>query len=349
MRCAELLLACLGVCIPGAALSLEAEDASPPSLMSSDGHKIISLDIPNDAPGLPVMTFYVRYPKGLSPKDEVEGVFADVTHYSLKKNVEDWVKRPSTIDTNFQFADQHKLAIVTWTTATEYSLANSFDEDEADERESDNSMEDCFRTWKIGMERLCHDYGLPESGYLMYGYSRGAQWAHRIALRCPEKFLAVHIHINSTFEEPTADASHCLWLVTTGELEHGCPAAGVFFHKAQALNYPIMLRIYPGRAHEVFPEEVSLGLKFFNYVIQLRDQERKIQADQQMGLTADDSNNPPFVLNDSLLTAFRKPPFYGDMLNGDVYPAAQAALLPASGRVGIPTLDIAKSWGYFHN
>ena len=326
------------------------DDAGPPPLLSSDGHKIISLDKRNDAPGLPVMTFYIRYPKGLSPKDKVQGVFAYVTYLTEKKNLEAWVKRPSSDDANFQFADQHKLVIVTWTTATMYSISNSFTDtdDPNEDRDPGNSMEQCFRTWKMGMDQLCRDYNLPENGYLIYGYSRGAQWAHRIVLRSPEKFLAVHIHINSSYAEPTPEASHCLWLLTTGELEHGSAASRIFFHKAQALNYPILLRIYPGKGHEVFPEEVTLGLKFFEYALKLRDQQLKAVAAKQVDSVSVDAENQPFVLDDSLLGGFRNPPYYGDMLNGDVYPATQVSMLPESQRVGTPNLDIAKVWGYFH-
>jgi hypothetical protein len=326
------------------------DNAGPPPLLSSDGHKIISLDKRNDAPGLPVMTFYVRYPKGLSPKDKVEGVFAYVTYLQVKKNLEAWVKRPSSDDANFQFADQHKLVIVTWTTATMYSISNSFTDtdDPTEDRDPGNSMEECFRTWKMGMDQLCRDYNLPEDGYLIYGYSRGAQWAHRIVLRSPERFLAVHIHINSSYAEPTPEASHCLWLLTTGELEHGSAASRIFFHKAQVLNYPILLRIYPGKGHEVFPEEVTLGLKFFDYALKLRDQQLKAVIAKQADSVAVDAENQPFVLDDSLLGGFRNPPYYGDMLNGDVYPATQVSMLPESQRVGTPNLDIAKVWGYFH-
>lgn len=336
----------LGAFLAGMAGLLLADDASPPPLFSADGHKIISLDERNDAARLPVMTFYVRYPKGTSPKDKVDGVFAYVTYLTEKKNLEAWVMRPSSSDLNFQFADQHKLVIVTWTTATMYSIANSFTTDPDDERDPGNSMEQCFRTWEIGMDRLCRDDNLPKNGYLIYGFSRGAQWSHRIVLRSPERFLAVHIHINSSFAEPTPEASHCLWLLTTGELEHGSTAARIFYHKAQALNYPILLRIYPGRAHEVFPEEVTLGLKFFDYALKLRDQQLKTISAKQA--VSSDSDSQPLVLDESLLGDFRKPLFYGDMLNGDVYPSTQVSILPESQRVGIPDLGIAKSWGYFH-
>jgi len=328
----------------GTLISLSADDPDgPPPLLSEDGHKIVTLDERNDEPGLPIMTFYVRFPKGVSPGDKVDGVFADVTHLTEKENLEAWVKRPSSSDPNFNFADQHKLAVVTWTTATMYSIVDSFNVDPDDESDPGNSMEQCFRTWKMAMNKLCHNYNLPESGYLIYGYSRGAQWAHRIALRCPERFLAIHIHINSSYAEPTPEASHCLWLLTTGELEHGSKASKVFYQKAQALNYPILLRIYPGKGHEVFPEEEQLGLKFFEYVLKLKSQQA-IANEQNISL---DDEDQPFVLDDSLLTAFRNPPYFGDMLNGDVYPAAQT-ILPYSQRVGIPNTDIAKAWGYFH-
>ena len=324
------------------------DDAGPPPLLSSDGHKIISLDERNDAAGLPVMTFYVRYPKGASPKDKVNGVFAYVTYLTEKKNLEGWIERPSSDDINFDFADQHKLVIVTWNTADMYDNADSFILDANEEREPDNAMEQCFRAWKIGMDRLCLDYNLPNNGYLIYGYSRGAQWAHRIVLRSPERFLAVHIHINSSYAEPTPEASHCLWLLTTGELEHGNTAARTFYHKAETLNYPILLRIYPGKGHEVFPEEEILGLKFFDYALKLKDRQIKRGAAELSSAPSVLPEDQPLVLNDSLLRNFRKPSYYGDMLNGDVYPASQVSLLPESQRVGLPTTDIAQAWGYFH-
>jgi len=343
---------CFATVLLGASLALPgwllADDPAPPPILSQDGHKIVSLDVRNDVPSMPTITFFLRYPKGLSPKDKVEGVFADVTHLTLKQSLQAWVKRASKDDANFQFADDHKLVIVTWTTATMYSIADSFTVDPEEERDPNNSMEDCFRTWKIGMDRLCRDYGLPTSGYLIYGYSRGAQWAHRIVLRSPEKFLAVHIHINSSYAEPDPKASHCPWLLTTGELEHGNKAARIFYQKGLALNYPILLRIYPGKAHEVFPEEVNLGLKFFEYALELKDQQLKVLAAKEATSLTTSSSDQPFVLDESLLEAFRHPAYYGDMLNGDVYPASQISILPEFQRVGIPTVDIARAWGYFH-
>jgi hypothetical protein len=328
------------------------EDAGPAPLLSQDGHKIVSLDERNDAPGLPIMTFYVRYPQGLSPKDKVNGVLADVTWINEKKSLEGWIKRPSSSDSIFQFADRHNLAVMTWNTAEMYDNADSFTVAANDERNPDHAMEQCFRTWKLAVDQLSRNYNLPDSGFLIYGESRGAQWAHRIVLRCPEKFLAIHININSSYEEPTPEASHCLWLLTTGELEHGNQAARIFYHKAQALNYPILLRIYPGRAHEEFPEEKMLGLQFFEYALKLRDQQLKaMAADRATDLAATPSavsEDKPLLLDDSLLSDFRKPSYYGDLLNGDVYSASLVALLPESQRVGIPDADIAKIWGYFH-
>ena len=322
-------------------------DAPSPSIASADGHQIVTIAERNDAADLPVMTFYVRYPAGTSPKDKINGVFAYVTYIQDKNTLEDWVKRSSSDDLNFQFADQHKLVVVTWTTATMYSISDSFNADPEDEREPWNSMEQCFRTWKIGMDQLCRDYNLPESGYLIYGYSRGAQWAHRIVLREPERFLAVHIHVNSSYAEPTSDAAHCLWLLTTGELEWGNKAARTFYQKAQVLGYPILLRIYPGKGHEVFPDEEILGLKFFEYALKLKDQQLQKPADIASE-SSTFSEPPPFVLDDSMLENFRRPPYYGDILNGEVYPASQGPILSEAQRSGIPDEEIAKVWGYFN-
>jgi hypothetical protein len=117
-----------------------------------------------------------------------------------------------------------------------YPNGDSFTIDANDEHDPNNSMEACSRTWKMGMDLLCRDYNLPDNGFLIYGESRGAQWAHRLVLRNPKKFLAVHININSSFEEPTPEASHCLWLVTTGELEPGSQAARIFYRKSLACS-----------------------------------------------------------------------------------------------------------------
>jgi len=337
----------LGAVIAGFTNLAVGDETDPPPVVSSDGNKIISFDIVNETPNLPVMTFFVRYPKGIDPKGQVDGVFQYVTCLTKKDNLAAWISRSSDQDMIFHFADLHHLALVTWTTDTMYSISDSFTTESSEESEPSNPMEQSFRTWKRAMNRLSHDYSFPSNGYLIYGSSRGGQWAHRIVLRAPDKFLAVHIHINSSFQEPTPEASHCLWLLTTGELEHGMAAAKIFYQKALALNYPIMLRIYPGKGHEDFPEEQQLDVAFFEYVLKLRDEENKLTAGR-LDAPSSFADASPFVLDDSLMADFQKPHFYGDMLNGDVYSAAHADLVPDSQRVGIPDLGIAKLWGYFH-
>ncbi len=83
-------------------------------------------------------------------------------------------------------------------------------------------------------------------------------------------------------------------------------------------------------------------------MLQLRDQQLKVLAAKKVDSISIDSEDQPFVLDDSLLQDFRHPPYYGDMLNGDVYSASKASLLPELQRVGIPTRSLAESWGYFH-
>jgi hypothetical protein len=327
---------------------LKADEAGPPPLLSQDGNKIISLDIKNEIPSFPVISFFVRYPKGLSPGDKVQGVFAYVIYLSDKTSLQNWIETPSSNDVYFKFADEHKLALITWTTTTMYSISNSFTLDSDDEREPSNGMEQCFRTWEIGIKEVCRHQNLPDSGFLMYGLSRGAQWAHRIALRDPARFIAIQIHVNSSFAEPTPDASHCLWLLTTGELEHGSQAARVFYQKALALNYPILLRIFSGKGHEAFPEEMQLGLKFFDYALKLKARQLALNSQGLQGADSPIPEDKPLIFDDSLLKDFRQSPFCGDMLNGDVYPATEVSFVPESQRVGIPDLAVAKSWGYFH-
>ncbi|MEM6821806.1 MAG: hypothetical protein AAF558_07710 [Verrucomicrobiota bacterium] len=295
---------------------------------------------------LPEMVFVVRYPKGKQVGDPVSGMVADITFEGDPKKIIQRLSGPAQTPL-FKFAEKHQLAVVSWTTTTVYSIAESFKWSEEQARARDNKMEVAAREWEDGMYDLCKKYKLPKDGYLMYGLSRGAQWAHRIALRYPEYFLAVHAHVNSSYETPVENANICLWLITTGELEWGFPAAKQFYRMAQKLNYPIVFKAQPNLGHQGSREISELGVAFFEYALELR----KRYADLKQAVADDPFKShvrfPKLGFPEELLKGFVDPPFYGDLINEDVVKAEEKNRIPEDLRVGLPSKNVAKAYGYF--
>ena len=101
----------------------------------------------------------------------------------------------------------------------------------------------------------------------MTGSSGAAQYAQRLALRRPERFLAVHIHVASSFDIPVKGGASLLWCVTTGENEMGYERSRRFFKAARALFYPIVYKAYPGLGHAGSAKVTALGFACFDYAL----------------------------------------------------------------------------------
>jgi hypothetical protein len=175
----------------------------------------------------------------------------------------------------------NKLAVLTSTTATLYSTSDSFNQTDRKRFTLDDNMERSARAWNRALNVICIKYDLSENDYLMYGISRGAQWAHRLALREPHRFLALHAHVNSSYEEPIAQGKIVLWLITTGDREYGYPAARIFYDKCRALGYPILFKSQGNLGHSSSPEIERLGISFFEYALQLKQERYRLVAEKQ--------------------------------------------------------------------
>ena len=134
-------------------------------------------------------------------------------------------------------------------------------------RAADADFDLVASAWDAGINFFVKKYGIPASGYLMKGSSGAAQYAQRLALRRPERFLAVHIHIASSFDVPTKNGASLLWCVTTGENELGYARSRRFFKAARDLFYPIVYKAYPGLGHEGNAKVVALGFSCFEYAL----------------------------------------------------------------------------------
>jgi hypothetical protein len=292
------------------------------------------------------ITFFLRFPDSLKEGEPPQGVLADINYLTDPKTLKKWVSRPASQRPLFQFAEKHKLVVVTWTTAWMYNVNRSFDKDKRELLSSENDLQRSLKSWNRGMNVLCKTYGLPESDYLIYGMSRGAQWAHRFALRKPEKFLAVHAHVNSSYEEPQQQAKSCLWLITTGDREYGYPSGIEFYRKCQAMGFPMIFKSEGNLGHKESPQITELGIRFFEYALELKNRREKIRlvedADRMGPKTIPQTGFPDYLVKD-----FFEPPYVGDLLNGDVFPVARKTEISEKLQVPIPTEAIAKAWGFY--
>ena len=272
------------------------------------------------------ITFFLKLPPGVRSGADIKGVFSFCTWEADPKKIRERIGGKSGNDTNINVGNfpalANGMAVISWTT---FQSTKSFDKtrnfDEMNKKQAaqmDREFDKIARTWRKGIDSLIKDYQLPSEGWFLHGISRGGQWAHRLALREADLFGAVHIHINSSYDQPTPEASKILWLVSTGELEAGYPAAKRFYAASRKLNYPVIFYAEPKLGHDDSPKTRSLGNAFFTYALARRQ-------------------NKPEVLN-----AER---FVGDYLKHEFVPVSQADKIPVDVQVYLPSRKIAEVWG----
>ena len=167
-----------------------------------------------------------------------------------------------------EFARKRNLAVVAWGAHRLWDPSRNWDElPRAEAKKVDADFDLVANAWDAGISFFVKKYGIPESGYLMKGSSGAAQYAQRLALRRPERFLAVHIHIASSFDVPVKGGASLLWCVTTGENELGYARSRRFFKAARDMFYPIVYKAYPGLGHEGNAKVTALGLACFDYAL----------------------------------------------------------------------------------
>jgi hypothetical protein len=211
------------------------------------------------------------------------------------------------------------------------SYANFDEMDQTEARESNDDFEKLASAWDQGVQHLVEQYGIPDHGYLMYGLSAGGVWVHRLALHKPDRFQAVCMHIADSYDAPTPEGSQIQWLLTTGELDGGYDKAQRFYAAARALNYPIIFKAFIGLGHGQSPLADRLAVDFFDYVL----------SNEPKSSSADDT----FATSSQVdLSGYISPPYYGDLMNQDMYPADQKDMIPPGFLVPLPTQAIADAW-----
>ena len=166
------------------------------------------------------------------------------------------------------YAAEHDLAVVAWGAHRLWDPSRNWDElSRAEAKKADSDFDLVANAWDAGIKYFIKNHGLPAGGYLMMGSSGAAQYAQRLALRRPERFLAVHAHIASSFDVPVKKGASLLWCVTTGENELGYERSRRFFRAARDMFYPIVYKAYPGLGHEGNAQVTALGFACFDYAL----------------------------------------------------------------------------------
>jgi hypothetical protein len=312
---------------------------------------IVRKRIKTNCKAQPELELVLRLPPGASKDHPPAGTFAFCTwdagadqiaeKLRYKPDLKSVAKGgPVWVANNIiKYADDHNFAVLSWETRQVWSLQGSTEDlSRKQQREFDMNFDKLAAAWEAGVKLLESSYQMPSKDILLYGISRGAQWAHRLALRKPEHFLAVHVHIPSTFDTPTPRANALLWLVTTGEQEGGYEQAIRFYTECRKLSYPMIFKAIIGVGHSDDPLAWNLGHRFFDYALELRDERRKVIKDQSLNMLS------VAPISQSWLKTYFNAPYVADLLNQEIFPASQVEMVPPALRVPIPTEQIAEIW-----
>ncbi|MFA5343218.1 MAG: hypothetical protein WC381_04560 [Kiritimatiellia bacterium] len=295
----------------------------------------------------PQITLFVRPPVGMTDISEADGVLAMCL---LAGNVGEIKRRLQELESKddvgsiLRFANQHKLVILCWGSRSLWNPRASWDEQSKQiNKQMNETFDDVAKAWAKGVEELSRKYGMPDKNFLLWGISGSAQYAARLALRQPQFFLAIHIHVPSSFDQPTPKANQVLWCLTTGECESGYQRSLRFVSACRELGYPIIYKAIPGLGHAGHPLTEKLGLDFFEYALSVREEKSQFEAEM---------SNPTSNIKREWLKqpnrpwpeSFRNPAFVGDVVNQDIFRFERADMVPASFRIMLPTRELADTW-----
>lgn len=307
--------------------------------------KIVEYKVRTGLEQYPELTLFLKMPENVKRFEDVKGVIA-MCLVTRRINVESRAVLEG-MDVNddyfslFSFANEKQFAILAWGVGPLVNIitnTKSFDEVSPEEsQKNDQNFDAVARAWESGVNYFVSNYKIPSKGYLGWGLSSSAQWIHRLALRKSERFLALHVHVNSSYDKPTDDGKKTFWLVTTGEREWGYESSKKFYKECRDKNYPIIFKAEPRLGHASSGYVNKLEREFFNYALSLKPLYDQIMVPDEFGKV----NLPA---NEIWVPAMNKPLFMGDFLNQMYMPVSKADFIPLENRVFLPTEAIAKLW-----
>jgi hypothetical protein len=310
---------------------------------------LIQYEVKTKNPRQPKITLFLRPPKGISSADDVNGVLClCILAGSIDNIKRDLQKEEMTGDYNglLGFANTHKLAILAWGSTGLWNPGANYEDLPLEQAQAmDKSFDLVADAWERGVHELGDKYGIPQKDFLLWGSCGSAQWAHRLCLRKPDYFLAIDIHIPGSFDKPTPEASKVIWCLTTGERYGGYDRSLRFVAACKKLGYPMVYKAIVGLGHSGHPDATAMGFKFFEFALTQRamrdDYDKKMANDFERVKMMRDGLRP-------WPDSFRSPPFYGDIVNQEMFPSGQVAMIPEGFRVPLPTKEIADIWARSH-
>jgi hypothetical protein len=301
---------------------------------SDEAAPLIEQVVKSDNPAYPAFTLLLHLPHGVKNPRDVKGVLATcmlANSVGEIRNQLNAIKPENDPNAYFAFAESHQMAVLAWGARWVWSSSANFDElGQGETRTWDDSFQQLADAWDRGVQALVDQDGLPDRDYLMYGLCVGGEWAHRLALHKPERFLAVQMHISTSYDAPTPEASGIMWLLTTGELDSGCDRARRFYAAARALQYPIVFKAVVGQGHGDSAVADELGVRFFQYALDTKSRRDAARA-----------SGTPAGLD---FSSFSASPFYGDLMNQEMFAREDRDKIPGEFLVPLPTREIAAAW-----
>lgn len=270
-------------------------------------------------PEYPKLTLFLKTPATVDAPREAKGVLA----LCLTAGSVDGVKRRLLLDEAhddvyhlLRYAERRRLLVVCWGSHKVWDGARDWDQlDSAVAAQQARVFDRVSSAWVRGVKELGAEQGFDPRDMLLWGYSASAQYAKRLALRRPELFRAVYLHIPSSFDRPTPAGKSALWCLSTGERDYGYAGSAKFFGKCRELGYPMVYKVIPNLGHNDAAGCHRLARQFFDS-----------------------------VLSGKGVSEFSTPRYYGDWLNQTVVSADSAKWVPEALRVPLPDERWAAVW-----
>ena len=269
------------------------------------------------------LNLYLRYPS--SGKKPVKGVIA-LCKYGERDIQMDLTEGSRHFGHILKFADEFQFATVAFGQPSTKGWNKTVSSDQLSNREAsaqDRNLDALAREWSRTISRFARKYELPEKDWLLYGICGGAQYAHRIALRQPQHFRAVHVHYGGSYDVPTDEGKSIKWLVTSFSDEPAYIAAQRFYQNCREKDYSMILKGFsqkrrPGETVEtdfygIRSPMRRLSLAFFKYAIEEDDSVEEV--------------------------------FLADFVNGMVLPKNEGEWIPKSQTILLPSRALAEAWG----
>ncbi len=294
------------------------------------------------------LTLFLRMPNEVSDPSELNGVLALCVLAGAVDEVKQKLQQEEMSGDYkglFAYANKNKLALLVWASCKGgWDPSRNYDEmDRKEFLQMEETFNDLADTWDRGVSELVEKYHLPKGDFLVWGVCRAAQWAQRLCLRKPDRFLGCYMLIPGSFDKPTTEGSKVLWCLCTGEQYGGYERALAWYKECRALNYPMIFKAYEGLGHTSSASSLGMAFQFFDFALtqkDLRDQYDKLMG-SRLGASRMQSSGQSLG---PWPEAFRNPQFYGDIVNQEVYPSDQVEMIPAGFRTPLPTKALADYW-----